>query len=365
MAFTIIGKGTYGIVFKPIIPCNKIIENTSNMVSKVFLNKKDAIIEWKNSIIIRKLLNYEKYFLISLYHSQISKNILKQILPPEYHEKYINNLNPNQVSFHQHYIYYGGMSIYKYFITNYKNKQTSYSTIIYLIHNIFYAIQFLIKNKYVHQDISINNILIHRFDSKLIDMGFNFIHFDNFYNLPSLKIQKYDNSLFHIDYKYYLNPPEYLLIHNCHLLKNIQSNPNDVVSFNLIINAILANMNVILNCYRLNKLYNIYINEILWYSEFKFFINDIIKSIPDINNITLMEYFKNIKIHLKSDIYSIGISMLSFDNYINKKKTMSIRDIKIQKYYNRLLLGIIHPSPIHRFDISNAVYYIQKIKNIY
>jgi len=366
MTSALIGKGAYGMIFYPPIPSdsfkNKIKDDTL-FVSKVFLNKKDALKEWKNSIIIKKFPNYLRYFIISMYHSKITAQSLSNNLSDNDKIQYLKN--KNQLFFYQHYKYHGGYTICKYFIYNFKKSQASHFEIIYLLENIFYAIDFLLKYNYVHQDISINNILIHNLNSKIIDLGFNLIHFNNFYNIPISKVLRNDNPLLSSEFKYYLSPPEYLLIHNCDLLNKLKESPNNNEYFDLIINKIKRNLNIPIHDTVLYRIYNKYIDNNIWNTDFKYYLNDIFKKVELINAETLIQYYKNISIHLKSDLYSLGIVMLWLDKYINLKYFKSNRNLNIHKEYIKLITGLLNPSPIHRINITIAIYYIKKIKNFH
>lgn len=366
MTSILIGRGSYGIIFYPPIPCESLkfkINDETLFVGKVFLNKKDSAKEWKNSVIIKKLPNYFSYFIISMYYSKIPVNTLSTYLNYDDKNQYLKN--KNQLFFYQHYKYQGGLSIYKYFHNNFRKSQVSHFEIIYLLQNIFYAIDYLIKNNYAHQDISMNNILVHNLNSKIIDLGFNLIHFKNFYNIPISKTLRNDNPLLAKDFKYYLNPPEYHLIHQCDLLNKLKESPNNIEYLNLIINNIKSNLNIAINDTRLYKLYNNYINNNIWNTDFKYYLNDIFKKVETINTTSMIEYYKKLYIHTKSDLYSLGIIMLSLDKYINLKYFKSNRNLNIHKEYIKLITGLINPSPIHRINITIAIYYIKKIKNFH
>lgn len=368
MTSSLIGKGSYGMIFYPPIPSEsfkKKLSDDSLFIGKIFLNKKDALKEWKNSVLLRKIPNYQTYFIVSLYYSKVDLNRLSISLSLKDKNEYITPLNKNKLFFFQQYKLFGGDSLYKYFNKHFNKSKVSHFEIVYLLQNVFHAIDILLKYEYVHQDISMNNILINHLSSKIIDLGFNFINFKNFYNIPTTKVCRNDNPLLFHEFTYYLNPPEYVLIHNCDLLNYLKEHPDDNECFQKIIIKVKSNLNIPIHDTKLYKIYNKFIDNSFWNSDFKNYIKEIINKVPIINQLSLIEYYKSIQIHLKSDLYSIGITMLSLDKFINYKYTQSKRNKYIHKYYNYLLVGLINPSPIHRININIATFYIKKIKEIY
>jgi serine/threonine protein kinase len=166
MSSEIVGTGTYGIVYRPPIACNKKFKH-KDIVGKVFSDKEDYIDEVNINKKV-KAINSKNLFSIPLYQN-CPENL--EIIYAD-GGKDLYDYMSDESNLHFHHIF--------------KN-------MIYLLQGI----KMLLKNNYVHQDIKLENIVFNGVKLYLIDFG-----------LMVKQNEIYKNDGF-LKYTYLAYPPEY------------------------------------------------------------------------------------------------------------------------------------------------------------
>lgn len=178
----LIGRGSYGCVFKPEIQCKKKKQTINkNKISKIFINNDSFIHELKLNKMIQKIPNYKEW-------SYIWK---KGCEPPNYNsikeiaqiKKCLKKIKKNKDDYNKKtYMligHYGGISFSDY--CEKIIKKSTFKTIkgftriflklFKLLKNIFLGIYELNKNNISHQDLSITNIMFKNKQCYIIDFG--------------------------------------------------------------------------------------------------------------------------------------------------------------------------------------------------
>uniref|UniRef100_A0A6C0C7G8 Protein kinase domain-containing protein n=1 Tax=viral metagenome TaxID=1070528 RepID=A0A6C0C7G8_9ZZZZ len=183
MGAKLLASGSSSCIFKPFIPCkNTSDKQTNDKISKIVYGKKsDKYLGQEKTMnnIIRKIKGYKSWCLIydtfckAPTYSNIFKNYDKNIidcLDEIYTEKF-NKTNNMLIGD------YGGITFEDYFENNILNKK-SVKTInkeIYILFKkmapLFLGLDELYKNKLLHLDIKVNNIVLHNNVFKYIDFG--------------------------------------------------------------------------------------------------------------------------------------------------------------------------------------------------
>lgn len=206
MKYTFVAKGGFGFVIKPNIITTPLTnceynetKNSSNIwhfnsykpqtkynlntVSKIFMDKEDAIDEFENHLIIdsidpeykvhlKMLPQYEN---CPLRVNKISFAELKKIYLPDM-DDLINQYNNNY-----YYINYefGGLNLTELFEDKYKSyyNKSYYNKDIYIhlcreIYKLMEVVKLLLEKQYIHHDLKHNNIMVsHDLSLKMIDFG--------------------------------------------------------------------------------------------------------------------------------------------------------------------------------------------------
>jgi len=179
----LIGKGSYGCVFKPLINCkNKKNKTQKNKISKIIINEEQKSIdrEYQINKMIQKIPNYKTWAYVwdnkcrpPEYDkikeiSEIQKCLTKFKKDKKDYNKYANMLIGD----------YGGKPFLNYCYSKItKSDYTSqkfikiFKFLFNLIEPLFIGLISLKKNNLLHQDLSINNIMIKKNKCYMIDFG--------------------------------------------------------------------------------------------------------------------------------------------------------------------------------------------------
>ena len=178
----LIGRGSYGCVFKPAIKCKKKKYTIhKKKISKIFINNDSSKHELKMNQIIKKIPNYKEW-------AYIWK---KGCSPPNYEEikdiseikKCLKKTKKTKKDYNKKtYMLlgnYGGISFSKYCekliqkstFRTMKEFTKIFLKLFRLLHNIFLGIYELNKHEISHQDLSDSNIMFKKNQCYLIDFG--------------------------------------------------------------------------------------------------------------------------------------------------------------------------------------------------
>jgi serine/threonine protein kinase len=225
-----------------------------------------------------------------------------------------------------------------------KNVKMSRKYFMRAFQNLFFAVREFLNKNLVHQDIKSSNVVVPPSDKlpRFIDIGM-MSTFSNFYGDF--------NEMMGLAGDYSPNPPEYRVIH--HLMNNrnvLLLNPRKYLddyefknvesSKKIITGKVAEEFAVFLRAF--NSSYN----------------KAVVKGKHSTSNADkdLFAYVKRIGIHLKSDLYSLGIMLFGLEHHLLGTHRDNATDVNV---YHRLIRGMIHPSPIHRLSINDALALVQ------
>jgi serine/threonine protein kinase len=281
---------------------------------------------------------------------------------------------------------YSGMTLHEYFEKYYTFKSIGRSEFIKIFENLFYAVKQLQKHNLVHQDIKSPNIVISNTKRlRLIDFGLT-VSTEDFYN-PEI------NLLLTVPYHGIAPPEDYLfqlynfegvdynkivswLPRNKEYFKYFVSDVNAGASITRFV-TILKNI-VKTSVDTLKKSQKI--TDVLKPSEIDPFFHEFLKNCINLANFSktekrfskqtlfgmmyyierdLVNYWKENKFALKSDIYSIGSVMMSQSDYLIESVN---DDPQVVKLFKGLMYGLLNPVPDDRIDINTAIGLVKHIK---
>ena len=219
----LLGEGSYGCVFQPILPCHKkkkvYLIDKKRKVSKIFKeDNKDFQLETSIGKFLSMISNSSKYFIFP--HESCYINASKIKKDPAVQQCFLSsNLKwiPHVILPFADYDFYG-------YLRYYKSKQSRFNypaqEWILKMENLLLGIKELIRHQLVHQDIYMANVMYNQKEGvfKLIDFGLSH---------PFDLIFSWNNH--RLTYIYHCYPPEYMF---AYFLKNNQLKPSfeEVVS---------------------------------------------------------------------------------------------------------------------------------------
>lgn len=309
----LLGKGSYGCVFKPGLKCkgdkSKKGEKT---LSKIYFRDKgleEATSEYYLNSKIKEIKNYDKW--ASIYTRKCSPTSYDEMLTEDPEVDDCKNLynNPNIVMLQGEY---GGEDLDAYMVDNvYNNYNNSsfidkYHTYLCMFKNVLKGLSDMNKHNMCHMDIKYGNLVINKGIIKLIDFG---LSNNSANNVGEINKRAY-SELHHISRFYPPYPPEY--IYSC-----------TYYDYEKILNKEL---------------------EMLKYGEYRSYHDllkniqeELIQDVPDFG-----KYIKNLIIdnlenplsneekkdlYDKVDIYSIGMLFIYLFKHINEKYDIIDEDV--------------------------------------
>ena len=381
-----LGSGTYGITFVPAMDCTN-GQRYPKSLGKVFYSQKSADEEWAISQRLKKVEHRsQKYFSYPSERCEIDVPRGNTQPEQELREFILNKHNLPVLP--QLVMEYSGMTLHEYFGMYYKPESVGRSEFIRIFENLFYAVKQLQKHKLVHQDIKSTNVVISNSKRlRLIDFGLT-KYFNDFYDpdknflltVPYHGVAPPENYMFQLydfeglDYntiinwlpknkdhhRYYvpLASVESSVTLFVSVLKNIVRGAVDKLKLSPRVTDVLKPdeidpffVNFIKNCLKIgefSKRETRFSKRTLF--DFKYFIeNDLIK------------FWKENQFALKSDLYSIGSTMLSQINYL--KRSADDDPVAVEQF-KELMYGILNPIPMARMEISDALELVKELKNL-
>lgn len=305
---TTIGSGSYGTVFSP--PINLITDNTNDLVGKVLLtdNHHDITQEWDASEYLRKIDPEHKYFVYPLKKTQLTIQQYNQFA-----KKPLNYINQSK-QLTQFVMINGGQSIRSIA----RETNLSFTSIVKCVLEIAQCIKVLQKNKLIHQDIHIGNIVRKDGKHRLIDFG-----------LMITSSQYYTDFNMLLNEEYAISPPEYRL-----LQYDRQKNHNINYEKNLLAKY------VGIHSQDLNDIFNN-----------KYFVmsyNYLVKSLKDQDPCS---YLEQIKSYNKADVYSLGVCIVEMLSYLDEQSVPA----NVAPQLSFLIVRMLMPHPENRIDIETVI----------
>lgn len=369
------GKGTYGCVFGKPIPCKySKVDATKfkgiNIVGKVMYSHEDAQKEWDITRKISVIDPDQKYLFYPFAHCKVDKT---KVLENDRNGKCTKiNKNSTTREYIQLLLPDGEYSLGEYLKKYFGFNNISRINMLQILDKLFKAVKFLIKNKFVHQDIKLDNIVISNKNGiRLVDFGLG-VSFES----PEFSKHEYyirnDKEIYNILFstKYYVNPPEYRCISE-YLLENEKYIDKFEISilqaeyklFNFESSDIVELAKKGIKLPYVSEIYKsleIGIYSKVQIKEFKEFLIEFFKYKYIDERI---KYLNSIEFYKKSDVYSIGVIMITTFNYIELPSKEQNKEFIIE--YNNLIRKCMHPSPIHRITIDEVLKIIKEMLKKY
>lgn len=326
----LIGEGSYGCIFKPIVTCKHEKKLPRDTIGKVFIDYSEFDIEKTIQEKI-KVIDPKNEFTLPLYdvcdikkfsqHDNVEKCTL------------ISNNNDKINEYPQLIYKYGGIDL-KNIIKNDLGNVKKFMDLFVKFRPIFVGIKKMINANYIHQDIKPPNILYNKKTKKIYLIDFGILTY-------SQDIYKHNNSyVLKYDYPYY--PPEYKLF------------VNNKDSFIKYYNKVLKNFHFdfVIGNKHIDLLRIIY-------EDIGVDVVDDLKKVYDNP--------KNIFNPSKIDLYSLGIVILElfiWSGLYNKKKTNTINK-ELQSKMKVFLKGLIRFNSLERYDILKTINSFDEIVNFW
>jgi serine/threonine protein kinase len=319
----LVGQGTYGCVFRPMIPCKGSNERRRDYVSKV-MTKEEARLEYKESKEINKIDPYGVFHILGPIMCDIDKKHHNE--PGMNKCKPIRGVNKATIGILQYKN--GGEDLDKFSETVTKDKEmTSEITkkLLKGLRPLFIGLDIMWKNKYVHSDIKPKNIVI-----KSKTMTCKYIDFGLFTKMDNL-----DNIDFMFNELYFPHPSEllYITLYNAKQLSPAQ--------FNLGVNAVHNNVKkskTYSSKFNNNNVFNGNIYDISFTPDKTAFYRNIMRTHTE-------EQFRQLLCE-KIDVHSLGVSLLDLYSQVtgtqfNLKPSRKYNPIK--HAFHSLILALIEP----------------------
>ena len=319
----LVGQGTYGCVFRPMIPCKGNNKRRKGYVSKV-MTKNEAESEYNETKEIDRIDPHGEFHLLGPEICDIDKK--------HHNEPGMNNCIPirgvNKANIGILQYRDGGTDLYNFLNTVKKDKDMKFEITKKLLRGLrtfFIGLDIMWKNKYIHSDIKPQNMVINpeTMICKYIDFGL-FTRMDNL-----------DNIDFMFTELYFPHPSELLYIK---LYNGKHVSPEQ---FNVVVNAIH-------NDVKQEKTYHTEFNNV---NVFNGNIYDI-SFTPDktafyrnIMRTHTEEQFRQLLCE-KIDVHSLGVSLIRL--YVNVTDTLfnlkpSSKYSPIKQAFHSLILSLIEP----------------------
>lgn len=318
VCITPIGSGAYGTVFAP--PINVTNNITDDFVGKVLLpdNHQDITQEWEAGECLRKIDPESKHFIYPLAKTQLTIQEYNK-----YAKKQLKCSNPSQ-QLTQFIMKNGGQSIRN--IARQTN--LSFANIVKCVLDTAHCVRILQKNKLIHQDIHLGNIVKKDGKHRMIDFGM-MITSSQYYTPLNILLDK----------EYAISPPEYRLLQYDRQKKN-----------NIKYEQKLLAKYVGINSEDLNDIFNN-----------KYFIisfNYLVNSLKE--NEDPCSYLKQNNSYNKADVYSLGVCLIEMLSYIDEQSV----PLEVAPQLSFLIVRMLMPHPENRIDIDTVIDKFTTINNI-
>ena len=348
----VLGEGSYGCVISHPLPCDNketIItdkdkdKDTRKKVGKLFYDKYKYDNEVRFGKMTKKIDPSEEKILTPISGCSVDKKAFKQpdnvnviskcelftsIGSTDYNTESFNIDQLKNKKIWQITMPYGGTDIEK-TLMNYK-KHIPVRSFAKMITPLFEAIVLLKKNKMVHQDIKLDNVLVYKRKAILIDFSL-MLPFSQIYTERNYKRLKR---------RYRPFPPEYYIASLAMKKEKY---------YNMRIEEI-KNMDLTQQIIHRFESMQQYVYPYYTISEFIAASNH-----ESLLSIALTDYKKFDNFADKIDVYSIGTTICELDQYLDNPHN--------NQDYVTLMRGILHPDPRYRMTPEDAVILCNKISS--
>lgn len=317
-----IASGSYGCVFRPHLQCKKNVKRKSNTIGKIFFTKEDFEYERDVNEIISKIDPEHKFTVPYLGECETDNLNNNEDRVDQCIELDITGRTVNQLIYQ-----YGGLSIMDY-ISSRQGNAKDFKSLFKGLLNILTGISKLDNNGYVHQDIKPDNVLLgKKINTKMYLIDFGLLDKkDHIFVNDNIEMLKYN-------YPYF--PPEYKMYAYQNNFNKYYHEYTNNFYYGFIINGSKE--------YLIDKFNDIGITKNIFYDAY----NDTIHNM-DWNSYTS-----------KTDLFSFGIVVLMLFIWSQMLKYDIAKGVtnEIKTY----LFNILHPDPIKRYTLEEAIQYHKKI----
>lgn len=336
---SLIGKGAYGCAYKPAIECeDDPTKHLNYKVGKIFTTRQNAEDEWNKTRILRRIDPQQNSFIFA--YSSCPVNIGKIPLRTC---KHVDSVPKRSQQFVYELLMDDGGDTLKNIIE--KGKSISVYAIIHSLLNIAYAIEKLLENNLIHQDIKSDNIIINDENyARILDFG-QMTDIETFYDS---KINTMFNNIKRC------SPPESSLsfILNYNTTDTIDITQKDeyitsyITSYTRYLDEILNNTdNNVKNIMKAELIINSNKSNIYTFFEKLFSFCEKNKKY---HISVISDFRKHINSHITVDTYGFGIILFEFLPYLTGE------DIDIYSYC-KLICDMINPNPYNRINIIEII----------
>lgn len=310
-----IGSGSYGTVFSP--PIN-MKHNTDDLVGKVLLTDSNLDIrqEWDASEYLREIDPDNKYYIYALKKTQLTIQEYNK-----YAKKPLKHTNPTK-HLTQLVMKNGGQSMRSIAREN----GLPFTSIVQCVIEIAHGIKVLQKNKLIHQDIHLGNIVRKDGKHRLIDFGM-MITLYQYYTPFNILLNE----------EYAISPPEYRLL---------QDDKNTSIKYEQNLLAKYVGIN------------NEDLNDIFHNRYFILSYNYLVQSLK-VNN-DPFSYLHRKKSYNKADVYSLGVCIIEMLSYLDEQSVPP----EVAPQLSFLIVRMLMPHPENRMDIDTVIDKFTTINNI-
>ena len=391
-----LGEGSYGIAYSPAFNCTSGRTFGADTIGKVFTDETEAQKEWEVAERIRAIDNKgtQKLFAYPSEMCDVSIAAAAKREPSLTLAIYQRTLARPSKTIKQLVMTHGGMTLSQYMKRYYleKNKRIGRAELLKLLENLFYGVKRLNDHGYTHQDIKADNIVVSNSRRlRLIDFGLMH-HESTFYNTELILLHDYNRRnqanpnrmspyaftnqlqrtavpMNHLLYtgKYIFNPPEYMMyMKQMSDLQYLAKHPQQVI------NLMDGHKNIDTPPYPepkplsfLDKAWFEYYNiGRADHSSYKARdqgkdLAEFLAQVSQVSGQQRLQYWTTNKFATKSDPYAIGIALLLLSPQL---KPSAQEEKRIVLKFRELVRGLLHPSPLHRFDINQAITVLKQIQ---
>ena len=345
--------GGYGVAFIPALKCDSLNKRVfqKGTIGKLFYYEQHANEAWS---VVEKFKKVDPKQKLLLYPSDRCDVYRVDAINQEKGLDAIlksQNISPTILKFQQHIMKHGGITLKQYLNQNYSHtKRIGRAELIYLVKSLFFAVDKLQDNSYIHQDIKFGNIVISNKN------GLRLIDFDllctttDFYDTKKTKIREiyngqitddvetienkyndyvasnkindiYNTILEQANYRY-VSPPEYYAfsVWMIFLLSKINERTSiDIMSSKNLTYAHMIGFTIHPKNYYEGNMLNFYkylgMNDKTHTDDINVFLNEVTESIKEQTVNPTKDYWIKNKLALKSDVFSIGLLLLRICSY--------------------------------------------------
>ena len=327
-----VGQGTYGCSFSPAVPCLD-GRPLGKKLGKVFASQTSAVKEFASVDLLRRIDPQQKLFVYPNETCDVNRGTMAA--EPHGDMCVFATADPRD-TLTQLLMDNGGVTAAQFFYFMYKD--ATRASIAHIIEHAFYAVKQLINVKYVHQDIKPANMVImagnnpkRMFESRLIDFG-TLVHFD--------KYADFNQNLF-MGRTYFLSPPEYRVMG-----KVLRLTPETDVKIERELLEKAVPPHVIVDAGIFSQAYADSLAK----------LNN---ELAGKNRINRIKAFKAMNVADKSDVYSLGVTLLMLERFAMPLVNDDPRAVRL---FHGLIQGCMVPHPVDRWSIDDAIKALKALK---